>query len=61
MKIIGLTILIIGIMLIGYGMSLAGNFDIENRYLVTKGSIGFGFILSIIGGYILIPKGTKLR
>lgn len=48
-------------MLIGYGMSLTGNFDIENRYLLTRGSIGIGFVLSVIGGCILIPKETKLR
>lgn len=52
----GFLFLIIGIILIGYGMSQAGDFDNENHYLLMRGSIIFGLLLSIIGGYILLPK-----
>lgn len=52
----GLLSLIAGIVLIAYGMSLAGRFDIENQYFLKGGSIVFGLIFLIIGGLILFPN-----
>lgn len=55
-KILGLVLLIIGISLIAYAASLAGNFDIEDHYLKTRGSLMLGFFIAIIGGVLLYPN-----
>ena len=61
MKFVGGILLIIGIICMGYAISLTGNFEIEDRYLQTRGFGMLGFVLMIIGGFILIPKKPKDR
>ncbi len=50
---------IMGIILIGYGMSQAGDFGNENHYWQMRGSIGIGFLLAVIGGVVAVPKNWK--
>ena len=53
---IGIIVIFVGIIFVGYAMSQTENFEIENRYLVTRGSVAVGVVLLISGGLIMFFK-----
>jgi len=58
--VLGIIMIIIGISLVIWAFSVAGNFDVENRYLITRGG-GILGILLIIFGLIVIGLQSRIK
>ena len=60
LAILGIIIVIIGIALLGWAFSVAGNFNVENRYLITRGG-GISGVLLIIFGLIIMGLQSRIK
>ena len=56
----GIIIIIIGISLVVWAFSVAGNFDVENRYLITRGG-GISGVFLIIFGLIVMGLQSRIK